>query len=128
YGAEFGKALAKAAKVVLTNAARPIERINAVRMMSIAARMPCPDLAEYFIEIINGKYSDAEKLYAFEGVKNLMEQSDIIDPSKHVIRDVNQLGKLALALSNYITQDRAPKDERETVVIQFIRRHAVAAL
>lgn len=128
YGAEFGKALAKAAKVVLTNAQRPIERINAVRMMAIAARMPCPDLADYFIDVINGKYSDAEKLYAFEGVKNLMEQTDIIDPNKHVIRDVNLLGKFAMTVSNYITQDRQPKDERETSVIQFVRRHAVAAL
>jgi hypothetical protein len=129
YGMIMGNAIAKAAKVVLDNSARPIERINAVRLMSVAARMPCGDLANYFIEIIgNAKTSDAEKVYAFEGVKNLMEQTDIVDPAKHVIRDVNQLGKLAKALSDYITQDRQPKDEREMHVIEFVRRHAVSAL
>lgn len=129
YGMIMGNAIAKAAKVVLDNSARPIERINAVRMMSIAARMPCGDLANYFVDIIsNPKISDAEKVYAFEGVKNLMEQTDIVDPAKHVIRDVNQLAKLAKAVSDYITLDRQPKNERETHVIEFVRRHAISAL
>jgi hypothetical protein len=129
YGMIMGNAIAKAAKVVLDNSARPIERINAVRLMAIAARMPCGDLANYFVDIIgNAKISDAEKVYAFEGVKNLMEQTDIVDPGKHVIRDVNQLAKLAKAVSDYIAQDRQPRDEREAHVIEFVRRHAIAAL
>ena len=98
-------------------------------MMSIAARMPCPELSDYFIGIINNKkLSDAEKLYAFEGVKNLLEQSDLVDPNRHVIRDRSQLAKLANALGTYITEDRSPKDEREARVIEFVRRHAVAAV
>lgn len=129
YGMIMGNAVAKAAKVVLDNSARPIERVNAVRLMSIAARMPCADLSNYFIDIIgNAKISDAEKVYAFEGIKNLMEQTDIVDPAKHVIRDVNQLAKLAKAVSDYITLDRQPRDEREAHVIEFVRRHAVSAL
>jgi hypothetical protein len=129
FGLEFGKAIGKAAQVVLDNSARPIERINAVRMMSIAARMPCPELADRFMAVIaNAKTSDAEKIYAFQGIKNLMEQTDVVDPSKHVIRDVNQLGKIAQTLSAYILQDRSPKDERETAVIEYVRRHAIAAV
>ena len=129
FGSAFGKSLAKAAKVVLDNSAKPIERINTVRIMAIAARMPCAELADFFAGIIgNPKISDAEKIYAFEGVGNLMDQRDIVDPSKHVIRDVNQLAKLAEAVSKYITQDRAPRDDREKAVIQFVRRHAVSAL
>jgi hypothetical protein len=129
FGLEFGKAIGKAAKVVLDNSARPIERINAVRLMAIAARMPCPDLADHFIAIIgNAKVSDGEKLYAFQGVKNLMEQTDLVDPNKHVIRDVNHLAKLAAALSAYITLDRGPRDDREKAVVEYVRRHAVAAL
>jgi hypothetical protein len=129
FGLAFGKAMIKATKVVLDNSARPIERINAVRMMAITARMPCPDLADAFVEIINNaKVSDAEKLYAFEGIKNLMDQTDIIDSNRHVIRDVNQLAKLANALASYITRDRAPKDEREKNVIEFVRRYAVMAM
>ena len=129
FGLEFGKAIGKAALVVLDNSARPIERINAVRLMAIAARMPCPDLSDHFIAIIgNTKGSDAEKLYAFQGIKNLMEQTDIIDPNKHVIRDVNQSAKIAQSLSTYITRDRGPVDERERAVIEYVRRHAIAAL
>ena len=129
FGSAFGKSLAKAVKVVLDNSAKPIERINAVRILSIAARMPCPDLVDSFVDIIgNAKTSDAEKIYAFEGVQNLMEQRDIVDPSKHVIRDVNQLAKLAKTVSDYITRDRAPRDDREKAVIEFVRRHAVSAL
>lgn len=129
FGVEFGKALGKAVQVVLDNSARPIERINGVRMLSIAARMPCPDLADRFMAVIaNPKTSDAEKIYAFQGLKNLMEQVDFVDPSKHIIRDVNQLGKIAQTLSAYIVQDRAPKDDRETAVIEYVRRHAIAAL
>lgn len=129
YGMIFGKALADAVKIVRQNSFRPIERINAVRILAIAARMPCPDLADSFIEIISNKeINDGEKLYAFQGIKNLMEQTDNVDASKHVIRDVNQLAKLATALSDYITRNREVKDEREKAVIEFTRRHAIAAL
>jgi hypothetical protein len=129
YGAEFGKAIAKTTKVVLDNSARPIERINAVRLIAVTARLPAPDLADPLVDIVNNtKISDAEKLYAFQGLKNLMEQTDLVDPAKHVVRDVNQLAKIAKALSDYITQNRNPRDDRERAVIEYVRRHAVTAL
>jgi hypothetical protein len=129
YGEEMGAAIATAAKVVLANSGRPIERINAVRLMSIAAKMPSTRIADPLVEIIsNTKISDAEKLYAFHAVKNLMDQTETGDPTRHVIRDVNLLGRIANSLTDYITQKRSPRDDREKAVIEFVRRHAVMAL
>lgn len=129
YGAEMGAAMAEAAKVVLENSPRAIERVNAVRMMSLTARMPAPALGPVLAQIIaNSKYSDAEKLFAFQGLRNLMEQTDLVDPNRHVIRDPNILGQISEALAGYITQDRGRPDDREKAVIEFVRRHAIAAL
>ncbi|MSR55168.1 MAG: hypothetical protein EXS09_18055 [Gemmataceae bacterium] len=129
YGAEMGTAMAEAVKVVLENSPRPIVRINAIRLMVLTAKMPAPALAPVFLQIIvNPKVSDAEKLYAFQGLRNLMEQADLIDASRHVIRDVNVLGQISEALAAYIVQDRGRPDDREKAVIEFVRRHAITAL
>jgi hypothetical protein len=132
YGAEMGKAIAVAAKVVLDNSAKPIERINAVRLMSIAARMPAADLVDPLLAVVtNEKISDAEKLYAFQGLRNLLEQSEILDLTVHIPalhRDLDKRGAIAKALSDYICQKRSPRDDRERAVIEFVRRHAVEAM
>jgi hypothetical protein len=129
---EFGKAIAEAVGVVLANSTRPIERINAVRLMSEAARVPAPSLADPLIAVVNNpKVSDAEKLYAFQALRNLLEQSDVTDPNRHVFGGSSGNPKLAdvgIALNNYVMQKRTPKDEKERAVIEFVRRDAVAAL
>jgi hypothetical protein len=131
YSDEFGKALAEAVKVVLDNANRPIERINAVRMLSIGARIPAPSLADPLIAVVNSKVSDAEKLYAFQGLRNLLEQEDQNDSTKHIFPGTLGIAKLveiATALDNYVMQKRTWKDDKEKGVIEFVRREAVAAL
>jgi len=132
YGAEMGKAIAAAAKVVLENSAKPIERINAVRLMSVAARMPAADLVDPLLAVVtNEKISDAEKLYAFQGLRNLLEQHEILDTTVHIPdlhRDIAKRGAIAQALTNYICQKRTPRDDREKAVIEFVRRHAVEAM
>jgi len=129
YGAEMGTAIAEAAKFVLENSQRSIERVNAVRLMALTAKMPAPVFGPVFAQIIgNSKYSDAEKVYAFQGLRNLMEQSELVDPSKHVIRDPNILGQISEALGTYITQDRGRPDDREKAVIEYVRRFAITAL
>ena len=90
YGAIMGNSIAKAAKVVLENSARPIERVNAVRMMAIAARMPCGDLANYFIDIIgNAKISDAEKVDDREALA-----AELIDRFGPLPQEADQLLKV----------------------------------
>src|SRR5204863_7563111 len=132
YGAEMGKAIAAAAKVVLDNSARPIERINAVRLMAVAAKLPAADLADPLVDVVNNtKISDAEKLYAFQGLRNLLEQTEVLDPTVHIPelrRDPVRLGKIAQALTNYIMQKRAPRDDKDKAVIEYVRRHAVEAM
>jgi hypothetical protein len=129
---EFGKAIAEAVAVVLANSQKPIERINAVRLMSVAARIPAPSLADALLAVVkNTKASDAEKLYAFQGLRNLLEQSDVNEPSRHVFGGVAGNPKLAdigTALSAYVFQKRTPRDDKERAVIEFVRRDAVAAL
>jgi hypothetical protein len=131
YGEEMGIAINNAARKVLENSARPIELINAVRMMAITSKMPAPVLADTFVEIINNaKHSDAIKLYAFQGLRRLLEQIDLLDQTKHIIgpRDNTKLAAVTEALSKYILQNRTPRDAREATVIQYVRTEAVAAL
>src|SRR5262249_8947341 len=132
YGKAMGAAIAEEVKVVLTSAARPIERINAVRLLSIAAKLPAPAVVDPLLEIVNDpKRSDAMKLHAFQGLRNLLEQSPPDDPGKHIklAPDNNaRLGQIGQALVNYIFQKRTPRDDKEKDVIQFVRRDAVAAL
>ena len=132
YSEEFGKAIAAAVKVVLDNSGKPIERINAVRLMSVAAKIPAPSLADHFLAIVkNDKISEAEKLYAFQGLRNLLEQSDINDVARPIFpgsTGTAKLGEIGIALNDYVMRKRTPKDEKERQVIEFIRRDAVAAL
>jgi len=132
YAAEFGKAVADATKVVLENSARPIERINAVRMMSIVARIPALALADPLVAIIsNEKTPDTEKLFAFQGLRNLLEQTEVLDLTVHISelrRDPVKLGSIGQALTNYIMQKRTPRDDKDKAVIEFVRRYAVEAM
>jgi hypothetical protein len=79
----------------------------------------------------NEKISDAEKLYAFQGLRNLLEQTEILDQTVHfpeLRTNPAKLGAIAQALTNYIMQKRTPRDDREKAVIEFVRRHAVEAM
>jgi hypothetical protein len=129
---EFGKAIAEATAVVLKESAKPAERINAVRLMAEAARIPAPSLADPLLAVVNNpKGSDAEKLFAFQGLRHLLEQSDVDEPSRHIFgasAGNPKLGEIAIALTNYVMQKRAPRDDKERAVIEFVRRDAVAAL
>jgi hypothetical protein len=132
YGAEMGAAIADEVKVVLTSSARPIERINAVRLLSIAAKLPAPGVVDPLLEIVNdAKVSDAMKLYAFQGLRNILDQTPVDDPGKHIKLapdNTARLGQIGQALVNYIMQKRTPRDDKERDVIQFVRRDAVIAL
>jgi hypothetical protein len=132
YAAEFGKAMADSLKVVIDNAVRPIERVNAVRMMAVTAKLPADALVEPLLAIAaNDKISDAEKFYAFQGLKNLLEQTEVLDATRHfpeLQRDTVRLGRIAQTLTNYVMQKRIPRDERDRAVIEYVRREAVAAL
>jgi hypothetical protein len=129
---EWGKAIAEATAVVLANSQKPIERINAVRLMSVAARIPAPSLADPLVAVVkNQKATDAEKIYAFQGLRNLLAQEDVNDANRHIFgasAGNPKLAEIGNALSAYVFQKRTAKDEKERAVIEFVRRDAVAAL
>jgi hypothetical protein len=129
YAREFGDQLATATKVVLQNSARPSELINAVRLLSLGAKMPAPGIVDVLVEIVNNdKQSDALKLYAFQGLANFLEQSPPDEPGRHFIKDPAKLAVIALALDKYIGSKRELRNEKEQAVIEFIRRHAIIAV
>lgn len=132
YANEFGKAMVDAVKVVLDASAAPVTRINAVRLLSITARMPAAVLADPLLAVVNNpKGSEAEKLYAFEGLRNLLEQSDVMIPDRHIPdlhRNPAKLAEIGQALTNYITAKRTVRDDKDRAVIEFIRRHAIEAM
>jgi hypothetical protein len=132
YGEAMGAEVAQAAKVVLDNSARPIELINAARLLSIAGRLPAPAVVDPLLEIVNNtKVSDAMKLYAFQGLRNILEQTPVDEPGKHIkLAPDNsaRLKQIGDALVNYVMQKRTPRDDREKAVIEFVRRDAVAAM
>src|SRR5439155_12404583 len=79
----------------------------------------------------NPKATEAEKLYAFQGLRNLLDQSDVNDKTRHIFgasAGNPKLAEIATALGSYVFQKRTPKDDRERAVIEFVRRDAVAAL
>ena len=137
YGAEFGAAIAPEAQLVWTNSAKPIERVNAVRLMAITAQLPAPALIDPLLAVVNNpRVSDAEKLYAFQGLKNLLDQVGLDAtggpmPDRHfpaLHRDQAKLAEIAHALTNYITAKRTVRDDKDRAVIEYVRRHAVEAL
>jgi hypothetical protein len=129
---EWGKAIAEATAVVLANSQKPIERINAVRLMAESARIPAPSLADPLVAVVkNQKASDAEKLYAFQGLRNLLSLKGVDDPNRHIFgasAGNPKLAEIGNALSAYVFQKRTTKDDKERAVIEFVRRDAVAAL
>lgn len=129
FAEEFGAAIAEAVTVVLANSSRPIERVNAVRLLALAGRMPAPGVIDPCLDLIkNTQASDALKLYAFQALRNLIEQSRVDFPAQHVVRDVARMGQVHDALAAYVMQKRVPRDDKDRAVIEFVRRDAVAAL
>jgi hypothetical protein len=131
YVREFGKAIDQELKVVLEKAGTDIVRINAARMLSLAAKMPCPSLADSLLEIVKDpKQMPAVKLCAFEGLRNLLAQQGPDENQPHVIEDTAKLGEIADTLTEYILtkQEEAAKSPQQADVVRFIRREAIRAL
>lgn len=131
----FSTEMAAAAKVVLDNLPKDpsqarMEKLNIVRVLAAAAKMPGTKMVDTLLSIINDPmYSDAYKLYAFQGLRTHLEHGLPEDPTRHLLaRDPVRLGQISDTLSKYILQTRIYRDDKERLVIEYVRREAVAAL
>jgi hypothetical protein len=131
YIREFASAIDKELHVVLEKGSKPIVRINAARMLSLAARsMPYPGFADGLMSIIKDpKEHEEVKLYAFQGLNNLLAQPGPDANQPHIFEDTAKVGEIADTLAEYILKPREPesKDPKTTEVVRFIRREAIRA-
>jgi hypothetical protein len=94
--------------------------------------MPAAALVDPLLVVVNNpKISDAEKLYAFEGLRNLLDQSDQTFADRHIPdlhRNPEKLAAIGQALTNYITAKRPVRNDKDGAVIEYVRRHAIEAM
>ena len=130
YVREFAPLIDKELHVVLEKGTKPIVVINAARMLSLAARMPYPGTADGLMAIIKDpKQPEPVKLYAFQGLNNLLAQPGPDANQPHIYEDTVKLGEIADTLAEYILKPREPesKDPKVAEVVRFIRREAIRA-
>jgi hypothetical protein len=138
YANEFGKEMQTELTWVFEQSSKNIEKLNAIRMMSLAAKLPYPGFAQSFMKILkNDNLSYAYHLYAFQGLRNVLShsapQNDPSKPAQHILPQ-NELVEIAKLLEAKILAGRtytltgAPGEAENIQVIQFIRRYAIQAL
>lgn len=128
---EYGKALDKELVFVLKNASKPIVRVNAARMLALTAKMPYVGIADSLVAILKDeKELDGVKMYACEGLREVLQHNDKIEPKRSAIVDPKKLAEIANALIDYITKTspKAATDPETARVVQFTRREGIRAL
>ena len=131
YSKEMAAAVRKiVATEILSKPVKPIVRVNAVRLMSIAARIPDAAWADDFMKILTStRESGAVKLYALQGLGNALASPSPTDPTRALIEDTVRLEKIATFLQGFIAK---PVEEmlttQDQMVARYLRREAIAAL
>lgn len=128
---EYGKALEKECMFVLKQASKPIVRINASRMLAQTAKMPYLGIADSFLAILKDpKELEGVKMYACQGLRDVLQHNDKIEPSRSAIVDPTKLAEIANTLIDYIhqTNPKAATDPEVARVVQYTRREGVRAL
>ncbi len=133
YGKEFGKAMEYELMYVMTEATQRLEKVNAARMLALVGKLPYEGLADTYLKIIKeDKYPPEIKLYAFEGLRNLLaipSPNDFTNPDKQFLERSPKLSEIAVELDKFITRPLPPDLSNDDIrVIQFVRREAVRAL
>jgi hypothetical protein len=134
---EFGKAMVEALTVPATQAGAPIVRINGARMVAEVCRSGYDGAAEICLKILaKPDESDAVKLYALQGLKNLFWiVPETLYPEKSVFQKDNSGNLTPLetrciqALIDHIfRQPPADLPAGDVDGILYVRREAVRAL
>jgi hypothetical protein len=133
YAKAFGKALEYELMEVYQKSEKKLEKVNAARMLAMVGKLPYADVADTYLKIIrDGSYPLEIKLFAFEGLRNLLAIPDPLFPDvpeKHFIKSAAKLAEICNELEKFILQ-KHPSDMSagEAQVQQYVRREAVRAL
>jgi hypothetical protein len=144
YANELGEQMAEELMYVMNETVVKLEKVNAARLLALCGKLPCEKLADVYMKIIReDKYPREIKLFAFQGLRNLLSIPDHRDPAKHFIKDVvkknaadpkdagtvvSKIAEIYTLLDQVITQPHYKVTPDEALVIQFLRREAVAAM
>jgi len=133
YAKELGKAMEYELMYVMAEAPQRLEKVNAARMLAVVGKLPYEALADTYLKIVReDKYPPEIKLFAFEGLRNLLaipSNGNFNDPARQFLERSPKLTEIALELDKYITRPLpADLNSDDIRVIQFVRREAVRAL
>jgi hypothetical protein len=128
YVKEFSKEMIKCLREVLSRNAKPVVRVNAARMLASIGEAGQEEVADTLIDIIqNPRESDAVKLWAFRGLRELFESSKTEEPA---VKDAKRESRALMALADYINRkpEALPSEADQLEALRFVRREAVRAL
>jgi hypothetical protein len=133
YGRELGKCMSDELLFVMSETPEKLEKVNAARMLALAGKLPCEELADTYLKIIKEEqFPDEIKLFAFQGLRNLLAIPDRLNPANHFIKinvKRNLLAEINEELEKIILRQFPPNLPLDrALVIQFIRREAVKAM
>jgi hypothetical protein len=118
----FGKELIKSCRAVLAVSARPIVRVNVVRILAGVAETGNEEAADTLAELMEiAAENDGVKYYAIAGLEQLFAQGAFKDAK----RETRSIG----ALLEHVTRTaEAPKEPDELEALRYVRRAAIRAL
>jgi hypothetical protein len=125
---EFSKELIKCLREVLAHNAQPIVRVNAARMLASIGEAGQEEVADTLADIIqNPRESDAVKLWAFRGLRELFEATQ---PQNLLFKDAKRESRTLMALGDYVGRKREqlPTEADQLDAVRYVRREAVRAL
>jgi len=132
YLKEFSSEVVKCLREVFKRNAKPLVRVNAARILAGVAETGQvggkDGTADTLVELINNpRESDAVKLYALKGLKELFAWSK---PDESVFKDdAKREARCIAAATDYIArQPDLPTAPEEIEALRYVRREAVRAL
>lgn len=132
YIREFGKISVPVFKELL-NDQNPIIRVNGMRMLASVGKSGYEDVADTYLEIINDPSSgDAVRVYALEGLRNLLAVPNAMFPERTIIIARDRQERVVQTLIDVLHRPASPKPDGnysdDPKVVSFVRREGTRAM
>jgi len=89
YQRELGEQMANELLYVMGETVNKLEKVNAARMLALSGKLYCEKLADVYLTLLREeKYPREIKLFAYQGLRNLLAIPDPHDPKRHILKDV----------------------------------------